>query len=437
MASAIEDVSPISDFLNNLQSKAYLCDVAFVVGEEKAEVYGIKAILSIRSSIFANLFQLQAIQTYNSRKLRRATSQQKQIIHIIGMPNYTREEFSALMEYIHCGVCDIGPKIVIGLFVAADEFNLINLKRACVSFLGQHLNLDNAVYVFSELERFQARDCANELEPLVFNFIRSNADKILSEATIVVLSKSQLIRIFCLEGLQLPEAKKFYAALIWTKAQVRKSKSATASLQATFSPFLNFIKLTKIPIQVLVEDVRRSRVIPERLLAHACAHNELKESFSSTQGQKNYSARKREDLSTFNQPFVVGIHSSSSGQSLSNGRQISDKRSSKKLGKTSKNRYDVSYQQSIGYLNASSSKPRLTKKPSRTFSFTSADTQKPSYASSKSEAPSLASFRPKLLRSSRLLISNSQEMPERTPSRPKLTKSSKISSSAPFLDILF
>ena len=355
---------------------------------------------------------------------------------------YTTEEFCMLMEYVHCGVCNIGPKNVIGLFVAADEFNLINLKRCCVSFLGQHLSLDNVIYVLSELERFQSRDCAIELEPLVYNYIRINAEKVLSEATVAVLSKSQLIRVFCLEGLQIPELNKFHAALIWTKSQVRKHKTGSGSLQSTFASFLNCIKLTKIPIQNLVDDVRRSKVVPERLLAHACAYNELKESFHSTQQapqtqttSKTRSTRKKENYSTtYQQPFVVGMQSSLSSANRTHKSQA--KSSSRKLIKMGRNKYDVS-NQSLKDLDSKTSHPRLTK-TKRTLSSANIQIPKPVQSRTRSDVPTFTSFKPKLHRTSKsstLLISSSTELAASTPSRPKLTKSSKVS--APLLDIMF
>lgn len=351
-------------------------------------------------------------------------------MHFLRMPLYTKEEFSMLMEYVHCGICHIGPKNVIGLFVAADEFNMINLKRCCVNFLGQNLSLDNVVYILSELERFQSRDCAIELEPLVFNYIRVNAEKVLSEATVAVLSKAQMIQLFCLEGLQLPELNKFQAALIWTKAQARKSKGGSNSLQSTFAPFLNCIKLTKIPIQHLVDDVRRSKVVPERVLAHACAYNEFKDSFQSAQTHVANSTRKKDENASFMQPFVVGMQASSADRPQKN--------SGKKLIKSGKNRYDVS-QRSFDDLDSDlSSKPRLTK-TKRTLSSANMQT-KPRFVSSSSRPhePLFTSFNPKAIRtsrSSRLLISSSTEGSNGTPSRPRLTKSSKVST--PLLDIMF
>ena len=379
------------------------------------------------------MFHLEAIQT-NPRKIKNTNTQQKNIVHVIPFPMYTAREFVTLMDYVHRGVCDIGPSNVIGLFVAADEFNLMNLKRYCLNFLGQRLSSDNVIYILSDLARFQSRECAMELEPILYNYIRLNADKVLLEATVTMLSKSQLIRVFCLEGLQIAEINKFHAALVWVKAHLRRNRNDRSSLQSVFSPFLNSIKLTKIPIQSLVDDVRRSRVVPERMLAHACTYNEFKESFQSTHQRMTHFPRKVGSQGTsFHQPLVVGMHSSVSSDS--NSLQSNGK-SNRKLIKKGKNRYDVS-QQTIDIIDSKISNPRLTKSK-RTLSSAGIQIPRPVSVAPRSNAPTLSSFKPKVMRtskSSRLLISSTSDLTTSTPSRPKLTKSSKVS--APLLDIMF
>ena len=356
-------------------------------------------------------------------------------LHYIRISKYTAREFSSLMDYIHRGECRIGPKNVIGLFIAADEFNLINLKRSCVNFLGRHLSSDNVIYILTELERFQSRDCAIELEPLIYNYVKQNAEKVLSEATVSLLSKSQLIRVLCLEGLQIPEINKFHAALIWTKVHVRKNKDSNSSIQSIFTPFLNCINLTKIPIQSLVDDVRRSKVVPERMLAHACTYNEQKESFhSANRRMKSHSTTKKNATVSYQQPFVVGMNSSVS--SSSDSPRNHGKSSGRKFMKKARNRYDVSHQ-TFDNLESKISNPRLTK-TKRTLSSAGIQIPKPVLSAPKSDVPTFTPFKPKLIRtskSSRLLISSSSEMTTSTPSRPRLTKSSKVST--PLLDIMF
>ena len=49
MATVTASSKELSEFFRGLQKKTYLCDVTFIVGEEKTEVYGIRSILAARS----------------------------------------------------------------------------------------------------------------------------------------------------------------------------------------------------------------------------------------------------------------------------------------------------------------------------------------------------------------------------------------------------
>ncbi len=197
---------------------------------------------------------------------------------VISLPEFNFDEMCALMEYIHSGVCYIGPKILLGLFVASDDFKMDRLKEKCLSILEDDLSESNALYFWKDLSRFKSKRCTEVVVETLSRFISLNAEKILLGATVVILTQAELLDVFSLDGLNLPELGKFHAALIWTKAHMQ-NKNIGETLHSVFTPFLDYIKLTRIPIQNLVEDVRRSKVVSERLLAHACAHNEMKETF--------------------------------------------------------------------------------------------------------------------------------------------------------------
>ena len=187
------------------------------------------------------------------------------------------------------------------------------------------------------------------MEQLVNNFIRLNAEKIFSEATITILTQPQLIKMLALEGLSLTELNKFHAALIWTKVHMR-DKCIRETLQTVFAPFLGYLRLTKIPIKSLVEDVRRSKVVPERLLAHACAHNEMKERFAAGSGRSDdyltLPLKKDYGSAKFQSPFIVGIASATRYLSdpAMNGKashQYDKHAKHHRRLKTARNHYDV------------------------------------------------------------------------------------------------
>ena len=219
------------------------------------------------------------------------------------------------MEYIHSGSYNIQARTAIGLYAAAEEFGFEELKESCFGFLTRSITPDSACYFLKDTERFRSKRSVDVVLTTLLKFIQLNAEKIFSEATIVILSQTQLMGIFCMKDLIVPELVKFHAAVTWTKTRWRAVMQMNLTLQDLFAPFLSCLRLTQIPIQQLVEDVRKARVVPERLLAHACAHNEMKDNLKPSSSSKfdglltiprNANKKNKQQGS----PVVVGISQS-------------------------------------------------------------------------------------------------------------------------------
>eukprot|EP00794_Sanderia_malayensis_P003019 gene3019-3477_t len=390
------------NFFKNLQSKKYMCDILFKVGELKEDVYGIKAILAARSSVFAEMLCTNTTRSVADggkvKKSKRTPSKGKHKITTITLPEYNYEEVCCFMEYLHSGTCSVGPKIMIGLMMLADDFKVRGLKEFCLQMIKETLSEFNTLYFWKDLFRFNSKRFVSDIWKLLTNFLGANAEKILLGGTIVILTRPELLEALSFKGLTLSEHGKFHAALIWTKAHMQMKPSGE-TLQSVFAPFLERIKLKRIPIQYLVEDVRRTKVIPERLLAHACAHNEVKESYKSiseangpkeddhgrfSKAVKHANASSDTDLrhlhqkSRFMTSQVVGIYSSTGSRSSSNkvsfvdSNEYSNKDEHRRVHnskgdgyarrkkKQSKHRYDVSRMSHSCYDNepqSSASKP--------------------------------------------------------------------------------
>ncbi|KAK6179320.1 hypothetical protein SNE40_011709 [Patella caerulea] len=119
----------LCDNLDYILSMSELCDVVFLVGEEKIPVYGLKAILATRSRV---LYQLilhnQREAKVNKKKVKGEKLKGKLVIE---MKNYDEEVFRRFISFIHCGKIKVDIDTVIGLFCASFEFEMNDLRGAC------------------------------------------------------------------------------------------------------------------------------------------------------------------------------------------------------------------------------------------------------------------------------------------------------------------
>ncbi|KZS09674.1 Uncharacterized protein APZ42_026064 [Daphnia magna] len=110
------------------------CDVTFHfdAAEKNESIGGHVAILSVRSSVFAAMFQSRMKET-NTRK--------------VCIKDIKPDIFKQLLHYIYSGrtSTELSEEIAQRLFVAADMYDIEDLKDECVQFLLTCIKLENAI----------------------------------------------------------------------------------------------------------------------------------------------------------------------------------------------------------------------------------------------------------------------------------------------------
>ncbi|ESP00695.1 hypothetical protein LOTGIDRAFT_157985 [Lottia gigantea] len=117
----------LCDSLDYILSMPELCDVVFLVGENKTPVYGVKAILATRSRVFYQMI-LQKQKEVKAKKVKGDKFKGKLVLEVM---NYEEDIFRRFISFIHCGKIRADVTSVIGLFCAAVEYGMKDLKQAC------------------------------------------------------------------------------------------------------------------------------------------------------------------------------------------------------------------------------------------------------------------------------------------------------------------
>ena len=102
-------------------------DVTFMV--ENEPVYAHKALLAQRSNHFAAMFR---------SGMRESTER------VIPIPNMSRAVFLLLMEYLYTDAVKIDLEHAVGLYIAADLYNLDRLRDMCCFVVRRNLNPENS-----------------------------------------------------------------------------------------------------------------------------------------------------------------------------------------------------------------------------------------------------------------------------------------------------
>ncbi|XP_065214346.1 speckle-type POZ protein B-like [Planococcus citri] len=157
------DIMPsctLSDDLSQLLEDQEFCDVTLSVNGQQFKAY--KGILSARCSVFKAMFK---------HGMKEANSNPVEITDI--EPDVFRE----LLHYIYTGNVKITETATfVDLFVAADKYDLQNLKFLCEDALCKRLSHDNAANILIMADLHQSE----KLKAAAISFIKSNSFAVMS-----------------------------------------------------------------------------------------------------------------------------------------------------------------------------------------------------------------------------------------------------------------
>ncbi|KAJ8303851.1 hypothetical protein KUTeg_017434 [Tegillarca granosa] len=120
-----------------------LCDVRFLVGEEKIPIYGVKAIMATRSRTFYHLIikhQKKQEMSFEKKGKKKKTSAKHLTIDV---KKYDANVFRKIIQFVHCGSVDITMENVAGLLCGSCQFGLEDLTSACWDFIERCIQADN------------------------------------------------------------------------------------------------------------------------------------------------------------------------------------------------------------------------------------------------------------------------------------------------------
>ena len=143
-------------------------DVQFMVNKEKISAH--RNILAARSPVFADLLR-QKIQENKTKTIK---------IHDV-QPGV----FNELLQFIYTGQCEVAH-FAEQLMIAANKYEIQELKEMCEKALQKKLVLDNAVHLLDFSETYQA----TKLKESALVFIKKNSVQLVKKAATCELTNS-------------------------------------------------------------------------------------------------------------------------------------------------------------------------------------------------------------------------------------------------------
>lgn len=292
-----ENRSALAQDLNLLSGLPELCDIIFLVGEDKQPVCAVRAILAARSRVFrkqlySDVPRRCSLKDSSPRNIKSKSKPQNTIV----VQEFEPSVFKQLIEYLHTGVCTLQPRTLLGLVNAADHYDVEELKQACNNFVGQSISTDTVCHMLSNADRYIQYKSTKVLIQKVMEFIDRNGDEVLSLPSFSILPKHVVQLIISRESLAVTEVNKFVAVFNWSKSQFEKEQALAletnqkcVQLMEIVEGFLDYIQFHKIPIQYLMNEVRQSGAVPDSIIMMAVAYQMDPASIDVSKFSRSYS----------------------------------------------------------------------------------------------------------------------------------------------------
>ncbi|XP_002740064.1 serine-enriched protein-like [Saccoglossus kowalevskii] len=287
-SSRFENKCGLSEDLKFLASMPELCDVTFLVGENKEPVCGVKAILAARSRVFHKMLFMPSSSNTKKRSgtadlklsMRMFTKRSDSLpnLHLISnntpktiiIQEFEADVFRQLIEYIHTGCVTLQARTLLGLMNAADYYGLDDLRRACMGFMRCCINIDNVGALLSSAEKYIQYKATKSIVQRVLEYVDVNGDEVLNLPAFATLPEHVVRLVLSRDELCANELSKFRAAISWATRNCQKNPHIT--LKESMAVFVEYISFYHIPTLALMREVRSCGAVPDQIIMNALAY---------------------------------------------------------------------------------------------------------------------------------------------------------------------
>ena len=144
------------------------------------------------------------------------------------MSEFSEESFSAVLDYVHAGTCEVSAFALPGVLCAASVLGLEALEGLCFKWASRLLiDAPSCIQMLVGMEAYYRRHpFANRLfENVLVPFILERGAGILTEPTLTNLGQESMRRLYALR-LPTDDTTRFRAAASWAEAESHRQMTA-------------------------------------------------------------------------------------------------------------------------------------------------------------------------------------------------------------------
>nr|XP_008107744.1 PREDICTED: BTB/POZ domain-containing protein 19 isoform X1 [Anolis carolinensis] len=242
------DATAFAAALRTLINNPQFSDVTFLVGREQQEVFAHRCLLSSRCQAFHSML-----------------SQSQEVRAPLILRQVQPKVFLAVIEYLYTNAVSLNNLIALEVLTASMEYGLDDLRRICVEFIKDTLNVEQVCEAFQAAVAYELID----LQKYCLTFIENCTQEVVQTRGFLELSEPAMQIILRSNCLAIDELELIYAVREWAHVGSAVLGKSVHEMAETVVSGLRLALLSPSELTTLEEDNRRDQLIPVESLAEA------------------------------------------------------------------------------------------------------------------------------------------------------------------------
>ncbi|XP_041356595.1 BTB/POZ domain-containing protein 6-like [Gigantopelta aegis] len=191
----------VTDSLSYSLEEKILCDVTFMVGENRKRIQAHRLILSLRSCVFLAMLTGPLAEQDN-----------------IEIPDIDPDVFDQFLKFLYTDDTFIDGRNVIGLLYASKKYDIVDLEKKCLNYMESSLTTHDVCTVMEQSHLYNEEDLMKQC----LKYIWQNGDAVLKSDSFCNLCHDCFTKIIKADELEAGEASVFEASIYWSDAECRR-----------------------------------------------------------------------------------------------------------------------------------------------------------------------------------------------------------------------
>ncbi|XP_060629393.2 BTB/POZ domain-containing protein 19 isoform X2 [Anolis sagrei] len=236
------DATAFAAALRTLINNPQFSDVTFLVGREQQEVFAHRCLLSSRCQAFHSML-----------------SQSQEVRAPLILRQVQPKVFLAVIEYLYTNAVSLNNLIALEVLTSSMEYGLDDLRRICVEFIKNTLNVEQVCEAFQAAVAYELID----LQKYCLTFIENCTQEVVQTRGFLELSEPAMQIILRSNCLAIDEVKLIHAVREWAHVGSAVLGKSVREMAETVVPGLCLALLSPSELTTLEEENRRDQLIPK------------------------------------------------------------------------------------------------------------------------------------------------------------------------------